>query len=476
MQIELIGVVAFLIGLISLGRSPGFSVYMVFLSTLLGASAAAILTALGGASLQPAHLMLAFVLLKVGTNPYRLADGLSSLSFPRPGFWLLITVLYALAGAVLITRLFAGSTNVYSIARLGDGVRIALVPLVPTTGNVTQSLYFASDLLAYVAFYACSKELGSRSLAVLCSAAVVCAFANFAFGLIDVATYLTGTGELLSFLRNAGYTMLVEVEMAGFKRVVGSFSEASTYGSASLFLFTFTGKMWLEEVYTRRAGLAAAVSLIAVIASTSTTAYAGLAIVATIEYLTCLYSLVINRRSTRNATLFLFLGPFVVAFIVMAGALQESVWNAVQSIYQAAFSEKLTSDSGVERSSWNYQGLQNLFETNGLGVGVGSTRTSSWPLAVLASLGVIGTVTYFAFVLLFLLARPVGDARTQSFQKSIRLACVTQVVLGSIGSPFVDLGLLFFMCAGVSMAVTESERSASVARAQLLERGGVPAE
>lgn len=475
MQIELIGVFAFIVGLISLGRSPAFSVYMVFLSTLLGASAAAILTALGGASLQPAHLMLAFVLLKIGTNPYRLADGLSSLSFPRPGFWLLITVLYSLVGAVLITRLFAGSTNVYAIARLGDGARIALVPLAPTTGNLTQSLYFASDLLAYVAFYACSRELGSRSLEVLCSAAVVCAFVNLAFGVIDLATYLTGTGELLSFLRNAGYAMLVEVEMAGFKRVVGSFSEASSYGSASLFLFAFTGKLWLEEASTRRAGLGAAAALTAVVASTSTTAYAGLAIVAAFEYLTCLYMLVIHRKSTRNAKLFLFLGPFVVVFIVMSGALNESVWNAVQNIYQQAFSEKLNSDSGVERSSWNYQGLQNLIETNGLGVGVGSTRTSSWPLAVLASLGIIGTVTYLAFVLMVFFARPAGDGRTRSFQKAIRTALITQVVLASIGSPFVDLGLLFFLCAGMTMAVSEDARGTSAAPVRLVGRG-VPAE
>ncbi len=470
MQIELIGVIAFVIGLISLGRGPGFSVYMIFLSTLLGASAAAILSFLGGASLQPAHLMLGFVLLKIGSNPYRLADGLSSLSFPRPGFWLLITVLYSLVGAVLFTRLFAGSTNVYAIARLGDGVRIALVPLVPTTGNITQSVYFASDLLTYIAFYACSRELGSRNLEVLCSAIVASAFANFAFGLIDVATYLTGTGELLSFLRNAGYTMLVEVEMAGFKRVVGSFSEASSYGSASLFFFTFTGKLWLEGVFPRRAGIAAAVSLIAVIASTSTTGYAGLAILVAFEYLTCLYMLVIHRNSTRNATIFIFLGPFVVVFIIMFAALQESVWTAGQNIYQAAFSEKLSSDSGVERSSWNYQGLQNLFETNGLGVGVGSTRTSSWPLAVLASLGVIGTITYLAFVLLFFFARPASDGRTKSFQKATRSACISQVVLSSIGSPFVDLGLLFFICAGMSMAVSESEQSASASPAGIEPR------
>lgn len=475
MQIELIGVVAFIVGLISLGRGPGFAVYMVFLSTLLGASAAAILTFMGGATLQPAHLMLGFVLLKIGSNPYRLADGLASLRFPRPGFWLLITVLYSLVGAVLITRLFAGTTNVYAIARLGDGVRIALVPLVPTGGNITQSLYFASDLLTYVAFYACSRELGARSLEVLCSAAVVCAFANFAFGLIDVATFVTGTGELLSFLRNAGYTMLVEVEMAGFKRVVGSFAEASAYGSASLVLFTFTSKLWLEEVFTRRAGIAAAVSLIAVIASTSTTAYAGLAIVVALEYVICLYMLFIQRNSTRNATIFIFLGPFVVVFLVMFGALQESVWTAGQNIYQAAFSDKLSSDSGVERSSWNYQALQNVIETNGLGVGVGSTRTSSWPIAVLASLGIIGSITYFAFVLLFLFARPVRDKRTRSFQKAVRSACVSQVILASIGSPFVDLGLLFFICAGMTMEVSESEKRSAAAPARMLGRG-VPAE
>lgn len=471
MQVEIIGVLAFILGIISLKRGPSFSVYMVFLSTILGASAAAILTFMGGATLQPALLLLMFVLLRLLSNPYRLAGGLSGLSFPSPGFWLLLTVLYSIAGSVLLPRLFAGATNVYAIARVNDGARIALVPLAPSSGNITQNLYFTADLFAYIAFYACSKELGRRGLEVLCKAAIVYAFANAAFGVLDVATYLTGTTELLSFMRNAGYTMLVEVELAGFKRVVGSFTEASSYGATSVFILAFTGKLWLEGVFTRRAGIAAGLSLAATIASTSTTAYAGLAVVLFIEYLSCLFQIVILRQYTKTAGLFVLFGPIVFIFVIMAAALNESVWSAIQNIFQLAFTEKMSSDSGIERSAWNYQAIQNFFETNGLGVGVGSTRASSWPMAVLASLGVIASATYFIFVASVIFRPLCEDLELKSCQKAARSGCISQLILLSIGSPFVDLGLFFFMCAGLSMAASDVERLSVRHRPTLYESG-----
>ena len=473
MQVEFIGVLAFILGIISLKRGPDFSIYMVFLSTILGASAAAILTFMGGATLQPALLLLMFVILRLLSNPYRLASGLSGLSFPKPGFWLLLTVLYAVAGSVLLPRLFAGATNVYAIARVNDSTKIALVPLAPTSGNITQNMYFTADLFAYIAFYACSRELGRRGLEVLCKAAIIYAFANAAFGVLDVATFLTGTTELLSFMRNASYSMLVEAEIAGFKRVVGSFTEASSYGATSVFILAFTGKLWLEGVFTRRAGIAAALSLLATIASTSTTAYAGLAVILPIEYLACLYQIVIRRQYTKTAGLFVLFGPIVFAFVIMAAALNESVWSSIQNIFQLAFTEKMTSDSGVERSAWNYQAMQNFFETNGLGVGVGSTRASSWPMAVLASLGAIAGGTYFFFVA-YVFFRPLcEDLELKSCQKAVRTACFSQVVLLSIGSPFVDLGLFFFMCAGLSMAASD-EASLSVRSKPAFYEGILP--
>jgi len=51
---------------------------------------------------------------------------------------------------------------------------------------------------------------------------------NLTFAGLDLATYFTGTTEVLSFIRNANYAMLVEDQAAGFKRIVGSFPEASS--------------------------------------------------------------------------------------------------------------------------------------------------------------------------------------------------------------------------------------------------------
>ena len=53
---------------------------------------------------------------------------------------------------------------------------------------------------------------------------------------------------------------------------------------------------------------------------------------------------------------------------------------------------KPNSESAIERGMWNAQSIQNFFDTFGLGVGLGSTRSSSWPISVLAQLGAIGGI------------------------------------------------------------------------------------
>ncbi|MFG4657078.1 hypothetical protein ACF0BG_19345 [Acinetobacter baumannii] len=166
------------------------------------------------------------------------------------------------------------------------------------------------------------------------------------------------------------------------------------------------------------------------------------------------------RQYTKTAGIFVVFGPLVFIFVILAAEHNEYNWSTIQNIFQLAFTEKINSDSGVERSAWNYQAMQNFFETNGLGVGVGRTRASSWPMAVLARLGVIASTTYFVFVAIVFFRPLSQNPHQKSCQKAARTACVTQFILLSIGSPFVDLGLFFFMCSGLSMAVSDVENAA----------------
>src|SRR3981081_3506357 len=87
MQIEVLGLLVWVVG-------PDLSILVFFVSTLLGAAAAVTVTALGDANIQPAHLMLGFVTIAALANRDLSGAAARALSFPRAGFWLLLTVPY----------------------------------------------------------------------------------------------------------------------------------------------------------------------------------------------------------------------------------------------------------------------------------------------------------------------------------------------------------------------------------------------
>ncbi|MBM0204180.1 hypothetical protein JNW90_14480 [Micromonospora sp. STR1s_5] len=457
MTIEPIGLLTMLAGLLCITLGPGFSIFAFVLSSLLGAAAAVILPALGGANIPPSHLLLLFLSVDLALRRRSVTAALQSVTLPRPGFLLLATVSYGVVTAAFMPRLFAGLTNVFAIVRSASSGVIALVPLAPVSGNLTQTVYFVGDLVCFCIF---SSYLAARDrVELLGRALILCACANLVFGLLDIVTHRTGTAELLGFIRNANYAMLNEAEMAGLKRVVGSFTEASSFAATTLWLFAFCGKLWLCEVRPRVTGPLAAASLGAIGLATSSTGYAGLAALLFVEYMIGAGHLAMGK-ATRNTQLFVLLGPIAFAALVLGMALHTPTWSTLMELVDQTFARKLSSDSGVERSAWNQQALLNVIETWGLGVGVGSTRASSWLLAVPTSLGVLGALSYFAFTVAVLVRRGSYTGEAGNVQRAARSACMAQLMAAAIGAAFVDLGLPFFVLAAVCLAVPAPYQSA----------------
>jgi hypothetical protein len=83
--------------------------------------------------------------------------------------------------------------------------------------------------------------------------------------------------------------------------------------------------------------------------------------------------------------------------VVIVIALNDAYWASLQNLLDTLVLNKMSTDSGIERSSWNKQALQNLFDTFGFGVGNGSVGVSSFPVGVLASLGVFGALIFGMF-------------------------------------------------------------------------------
>jgi hypothetical protein len=89
---------------------------------------------------------------------------------------------------------------------------------------------------------------------------------------------------------------------------------------------------------------------------------------------------------------------------------------------------KVASTSGEERAYWNYRSLQSLYDTAGLGIGLGSSRASSWIIAVLSQLGIAGSLMFGVLIAAIVRSGHLRgaediDPEIRSVVLSVRAAC-----------------------------------------------------
>ena len=464
MQIEALGIVMLLLGALGWFLGPAFSLQVFLASTLLGAAAAIVLTSLSFANVQPAHLLLLFVVCAALARPRALAVVGRSLAFPNEGFWLLLTALYAVLSALLLPRIFAGATYVFEIARTAIGPGIVAMPLAPASGNITQPIYFLGDVVCFLAFAVFASE--PNGLKAITRAVLFCAALNLLFAVLDVGTWATGNADLLSVIRNANYRMLDDATILGMKRIVGSFPEASTFAYFTHGWFAFCVRLWLSGWHKRATGPLALLSLAVLLFSTSSTGYGGLAGFGAALYAS-IAGQVLIRPVPRQMLAFLLLVPALAAVLFVGLRLDPPAWDAVRNMFDKTVVGKLSTASGIERAEWNRQALVNFSDTDGLGGGVGSVRASSFPVAVLGNIGVIGAATYGAFLLALFFRRRNrwSESYPSDCQSAARWACFTQLVAASLSGSFIDLGLPFFVFAGLASAGPFPLRISNRARA-----------
>ncbi len=458
MTVEYVGIVAVLLGILCLYYEQSVIAYVFLAATLLGAAAAFVLTNLGGTNISPAHLLLCFLLLRLFRNPEILDNAMRGLSFGRPGFWLLLTVIYSTVAAYVMPRVFAGETMIFAVRAQSS----FSIPLSPAMSNLTQSVYFIGDLVCFIVIFGyASTQSGHR---VLGKAAIACATINLIFAALDIATYVTNTADLFAPIRNANYSMLNDSEMAGFKRIVGSFTEASAFGAMTLGYFGFTGKLWLLGAYPRVSGPLALLSLTALVFSTSTTAYVGISALLAFGYVETLIH-ALYRPATRSTMIFLLGAPFLASLLVISILLSDTYSFYIKSLLDTMVLNKMSTDSGVERSSWNRQAMQNFIDSYGFGVGNGSVRASSILFGVPASLGVLGTSLFLLFLAGVFLGKPKGqqfDRLDDAFRQAAKYACLGWFVSGATSGAVIDLGLPFFAMAALACAKPARGRAEAI--------------
>ena len=445
MSVQPIGLATLVVGLACFLLGARFGLLALAAASLLGAAAALFLGS--GGQVQPAHLLLAFVVPAVLCRRRALVAALGELFFPRPGFFLAFATAFGVAGAILLPRIFAGATEINAIGTSAVGTAIMLTPLAPVGGNLTQTVYLVADLACFLTAVGGGALRGGA--VTLGKAMVAYAVLNVFFALLDIGTYYTGTAALLDPIRNAQYTLHLDEVTSGMKRIAGSFTETASFSTATLGALGFTGTLWLHGRWPAVTGPLAAASLVLLVLSTSSTGLVGGPLLVGLLYWTALRR--IGRgRGSRVAAVFAVGAPMLAVLAVAAVALSPSASSTVVDYLNVLLFDKAASQSGVERASWNAAALRNFLDTDGFGAGLGSVRASSFLVAVPANLGLPGAVLFAAFFWQAL-ARTGGGADPEAdLRVAARNGCLGLLLAATVSGALVDLGLQFYLFAGLA--------------------------
>ena len=269
---------------------------------------------------------------------------------------------------------------------------------------------------------------------------------------------MAGVADVLEPLRTAGYAMLTEEEAAGFWRISGGFPEASSYAATSVACLAYVVTYWRQTGSAFMLVIALG-QLVLLLLSTSSTGYVSLSILAIVFLLSLMRSAMIGRVSRRDIAL---AGMALCVSTVMLAAYMhsEKLFEPFVNLLNSMVLEKGSSDLAIERSYWNEKSLQAFTELGGLGIGIGSSRSSSLVVSVLSQLGIIGSLVFV--VLIGILLRGMGghvlsyrDRDIFAIAQAARAAALAVLVPASMTSPSADPGVVFFISLAVLMSCRE---------------------
>ena len=425
-------------------------------SLAFGATAIGTITSLGGSS------PLIFTLFAMLTVLFALArrhiwTEIGTMFGRLHAAWVVCALMaYGVIGAFLFPRFFAGQTTVFATSRTGRGVYETA--LAPVSANVSQSGYFLLGGMTFLAL--CILLRHPRTLIDVKRGFFGWFWLHSCMGVLDLAAKVSGAGDILSPIRTASYAMLTQTSESGFWRIAGAYAEASAFGGVSLFGLAFTYVYW-RKTGSRQAFFLGIVLLVLLLLSTSSTAYFGL-LVLSVPVLVMIVASITSSRIHRSE---LFICGLFLLLAVIALAIYLSIptfFDPLSRLFDATIVNKIESASGRERAYWNYKGLQAFFDTAGLGVGLGSSRASSWIIAVISQLGVLGSVLMATLVAILVrglygVPKPVAQEDV-AIVAAVRACALTSLIAGSLASGSADPGLNLLIPLAVIVTIRARQR------------------
>jgi len=472
MSITIFGLLVALIGGYLMLRASALAMLVfVMLTTLLGGSAAFYLA--NGSSVLPSiEAVLLLAIRCVMPTHRRLGTLRASLDANLP---LLLFTAYGVGGALVLPFIFAGALDVAPLRPIFSLDPFATAPLGFTPQNLTSAGYLFTTALGAVCAFVAIQAPGAE--ARVARTVAVIAITHATLGYIGILSAGTPLAAVLDVFRNGLYNQL-DQEVAGLARMNGIFAEASTFAGYGFIYFVFATELWLRRIDERWTRIASLLMFSALVISTSTTAYIGLA-----AYL----AMLVIRQILFPTTI-----PFAKLAAIMAGLLvataailavlvtRPEYLKVVDVVYRMMLVNKAESESGLVRLMWARQGIEAFWVSGGIGVGIGSFRSSSLGSAILGSMGLIGVATYAAQML-----RVIQPFRQSTFvttgnpRTDVGVAAAWTVIAMSIPSfvsapspdPGLNWGLLVGIALGLRFGTVVAPRSAMPATQRDLSPG-----
>jgi hypothetical protein len=400
--------------------------------------------AVGDVTLLPQSVCAACLVGKILVGRGNLARALMVAVDPARLGPLFLFLAYGILSAYAMPRLFMNMVEVVPVRLVASTERIDSPALLqPTGANFTQSAYLTLSIGIVLAFTLRGGQPDFQRhylQAMLLSGAVL-----IATGLIDLFMGNAGLSDLLEPFRNASYSFLVDVSILDLKRVVGFMPEASYYGAACVGAAVSLAflRPFFEPGLRNTLVPATVLGLIVMAAlSTSSTAYVGLSIFAVVFAINWL-------RRFLNPHALARVGLYGEAFVVIAAALgllliivlSPALLDPINAVLDEIVFHKDESYSYLQRSDWNSVGMRAFFATQGVGVGLGSTRTSNWCIAILSNTGIIGATLLASFIVRLFLERCRNGPCAAEFVMALKLSLLPGFVMAVLAGTTPDIGL-----------------------------------
>ncbi|MES2712670.1 MAG: hypothetical protein V4653_13895, partial [Pseudomonadota bacterium] len=425
MQLTILGAALLPLALWGIGN-PGWLIRLALVAGIFEAGAALIVGGEGGFGLPtamvPGLLLLAHIALQYATGMRYAGEGIVL----RSALPLILFLIYAVSTAVLLPDIYSGQMLVWP--NRPDPVNPAAIPLSFTSGNVTQSLYLAMNIAMAVGAGLMLTGRGVRWRALL-NAYLLGGYIVVGLCFWDLAARIAGVYFPAELLRSNPNWAIVSQSLGMVPRIQGPFAEPAALAFYLSGLAFCCLSLCLKGHATMQPQLLLMLTIACMLMSTSTTGIVILAVGLPLVLLTGSGDRRARQRLQRTIVSMVLAGGVVLVPLVLA---MPTLIDAASVVIESTL-EKGDSSSFEDRMESDRLAVDAMIQSWGLGVGWGSTRSSSFIPGILGNSGLVGLSLLVWFGAVFTrLIRRAGRVSTGNHPARAALDGFTAAICGQL--------------------------------------------